>query len=292
MIAKGIFAICMLMSIISGSISASDDINSRKLVHKEPSSRRLSRKLRGKSHQEKGLISTAATSQTSLNPGEDENKYLARIINGFESFKPHKYYVLLLNNNTPIGCGGVLIHKSFVLTAAHCLVDYEVNRVLVNAFAPWTKDNGGTPGHLKRVSNTYIHDEFNEKMFRKDFALLKLDSDVDEEFIPVELPTSSREYEIGETFTVMGFGKVSDEQEYSKTLRETNVKYVPEDSCPLIQVKGEDSMLCALGDGTDSCQGDSGGPLISTSSDENELVGIVSWYVLCIDVDHRLHFAD
>jgi trypsin len=269
--------IVLSISIVSGLTSTSVSLYSQ-LIHGDPIPSNVHRALRGKSRkkeQSRNQISESKNSSSSEDEILEESNSFSRIINGFKSLNPHKFFVLLLEDNNPIGCGGVLIHRRYVLTAAHCLADNNVNRVLVNAYAPWTADNGGYSGQLRRVTNTYIHEGYDAQRFRHDFAILKLVKRVDYEFIPAKLPSAARMYEPDETFIVMGFGKVSDEQHYSERLRETFVNYVPKDSCPLTRVQGEESMLCALGNGTDSCQGDSGGPLISGT--KNELVGVVSW---------------
>lgn len=243
-----------------------------------------SRVLRGGSRMKEKRSSSSVPGEAdeSVVPGEadesvvkQENYSFSRIINGFKPSQPHKFFVLLLEDNAPSGCGGVLIHRRYVLTAAHCVIHNNVDRVLVNAYAPWTVDNGGHPGQLRNVIDTFVHESFGIYSLRNDFAILKLASKVGKKYVPAKLPRMTRIYSSGELFTVMGFGKVSDNQLYSEELQETTVSYV--DQCILRRVQGEDSMLCALGDDTDSCSGDSGGPLVSQSNDEAELVGVVSW---------------
>jgi len=248
--------------------------------------RNYDRDLRGKTAKEKQSHDQISIYQDIPSPddqkaNEESANSFTRIINGFTASKPYKHFVFLLEDDKPSGCGGVLIHKRYVLTAAHCVQNNSVNKVYINAYAPWETDNGGYPFQMKGVSNTYIHRDYNERTISNDFAVLKLVSRVDNVFIPVKLPRAGRTYASGERFTVMGFGKVSDDILHAETLQVATVNYVPNDLCPLSQVKGQDSMLCALGNKTDSCNGDSGGPLISETNGCTELVGLVSWGIGC-----------
>ncbi len=70
-----------------------------------------------------------------------------------------------------------------------------------------------------------------------------------------------------------------------------NVNYVKQSTCKSQYGSGSitDDMMCAADQGQDSCQGDSGGPLYD--SDNNALVGVVSWGYGCADPNYAGVYA-
>lgn len=211
---------------------------------------------------------------------------LARIINGFDASRQYTSFILLMRDQTPVGCGAVLIDKKFALTAAHCMTS-EANQVYINAYAPW-QENKGNPFQVERISSIYIHEGYDDSTFENDFAMIKFEVDAGENFVPIHLPYKESIYDSDDPFTVLGFGKVSDELLFSTILQETTVHYMDTDECKSIprftNALKKESMLCAGGADSDACAGDSGGPLIRSTDRGAELVGIVSWGYGCATV--------
>ncbi len=217
----------------------------------------------------------------------DEDLFVssARIINGHDASQQYRQFILLLNGNTPVGCGAVLIDENHVLTAAHCMA-VTINRVYINAYSPWN-GNAGYPYQVEDVSEIFVHPGYDERTFDNDFAILKLRNEISNEFSPIALPSVDTTYTTEDDFTVLGFGRMSNDISFSSILQETNVGYVPTDQCrniPGFRETVKDSMLCAGGGNTDSCTGDSGGPLIKKTRQGPELVGIVSWGYGCATI--------
>ena len=81
----------------------------------------------------------------------------------------------------------------------------------------------------------------------------------------------------------VGWGKVSENGQLSKALRQVSVPLVSDARCSRWVSGLHDSMLCAGLDqgGVDSCQGDSGGPMVCEFNGRWYLEGVVSWGVGC-----------
>ncbi|MEV6315012.1 serine protease [Streptomyces sp. NPDC051776] len=173
-----------------------------------------------------------------------------------------------------MGCGGALYTKDIVLTAAHC-VDGSGDNTSINATAGVVdlNDSNAITAKSTKVLQAPGYDGKG-----KDWALIKLDKEIDLPTLPI---ADTDKYDNGE-FGIAGWGAAEEGGGQQEKLLKATVPFVDDATCKSAYpdlVEGEE--LCAgLMDtgGVDTCQGDSGGPMFrKDDSDAWIQVGIVSW---------------
>ncbi|KFM71509.1 Complement factor B, partial [Stegodyphus mimosarum] len=182
-----------------------------------------------------------------------------------------------------LNCGGSIIHKHYILTAAHCLyyknVEERKKESQVTVYLGITNVNNKTSAQVIDVKKFYIHEKYrNDKSFEYDIALLKLKRPMEyNAFVrPIclpsaNLPPNSPLYKPNELALAAGWGQEGAAANGEKPtfkprehLKEVILTLQSRENClEFINKKKKgrfsERMLCAGGDGNDTCQGDSGG---------------------------------
>jgi len=214
------------------------------------------------------------------------------IVNGQEAI-PHEYpFMAALLNLQRQFCGGSLIDKNHILTAAHCVAHmskYDVQNLRVRLGDHNIRSNGASDGQTveKKVRRVIRHKGFSSSTLWNDVAILTLEDDVQytNNIQPICLARGSQNY-VGNTVTVAGWGTLSEGGSQPSNLMKVNVKVWTNQRCK--ESYGSSApggitkhMLCASEYNRDSCSGDSGGPLFNCDRSFCEQIGIVSWGIGC-----------
>uniref|UniRef100_A0A8D3BXG4 Peptidase S1 domain-containing protein n=1 Tax=Scophthalmus maximus TaxID=52904 RepID=A0A8D3BXG4_SCOMX len=206
----------------------------------------------------------------------------SEIIGGKE-VAPHSMPFMALLLNEVKACGGILIDRSWVLTAAHCT---DITKVWLGTHSIKAKEKKSRK--VLKVKKSYPHPHYDPKTHANDLMLLKLGKSVKETKTVkcLKVGNTIKEPSAGTHCTVAGWGRTNNAvAKMSDVLMSVNVTVIARVTCnspeyynskPVIT----SSMICAGSDGkknTDTCRGDSGGPLLCGGA----LVGVTSFGIKC-----------
>lgn len=244
------------------------------------------------------IAPTTTTSTTFLGCGS-ANVVTTRVVGGLSSVQGQWPWMAAVYLETRRGreywCGGTLINRQYILTAAHCVFDSRQRRYRASQFTVRLgdanlnsrADDTEKPIELK-VQEIKSHEAFRLRNYYNDIALLKLASNVTfQEYIqPLCVPDESikKENLMGQFATVVGWGATAFGGQESGSLQYVELPIWDNSDCDEVYKQDIDHVyICAgLADGgKDACQGDSGSPLMIIREGHWTQIGIVSFGTQC-----------
>lgn len=181
-------------------------------------------------------------SQASLGASTSEQKRVKtpslRIINGEDAKKGgYPFITALINSDTEQGaviepfCGAAFVGGHYVMTASHCVEGSLAADIDVVVGGYDAEDS--TSGVRYKVSQIYIHENYDPIEVNNDIAILELETAITNvppiKPLPPELEST---LEIGDILTVMGWGNMSVEGEsYPTILQEVDVGLYDREAC-------------------------------------------------------------
>ncbi|KAF2895634.1 hypothetical protein ILUMI_10544 [Ignelater luminosus] len=235
------------------------------------------------------VIALAAVSQAAIDPSKIKPVFQTvtplipaitpKVVGGQEA-DPHGVpFQVAVENNRGGFCGGSIIGKTLVLTAAHC-VD-SATWVDVTAGAHRIFENEPTQQKI-RSSKIVVHKDWNTSNLANDIALVHLSSELnlDNTARIVDLNQDTSTSLVGVQAIVSGWGRYSDGSgALSQWLRYGVSNIMSKQDCQ--RFFGSiitDNHVCLDGSkGVGACNGDSGGPLSIAQNDNPLQVGLVSF---------------
>ena len=226
-------------------------------------------------------------------PFEDLSKYTGpKIVGGREATASEFPYNVVLRILNPEGdmslCGGGIISKRWVITAAHCFYPGGT-RTQVSSVCFGVTNIVSDEWHSISPEVEYLYP--SEPYNQYDIALIRLTKDI--KFGPniqkMHLPSAEEEKKfIGKTDAVSlaGFGSTfNTSTPSSNILRAVNITIFDSSKCASYSAGAEkyrfhaERHICAgsLDGKKDACVGDSGGPLVAYIDHKPVILGIVSF---------------
>ncbi|XP_022047332.2 duodenase-1-like [Acanthochromis polyacanthus] len=205
-----------------------------------------------------------------------QNALGSKIIKGTDAKKKSMAYMASVQNSKGHVCGGFLVSKDFVMTAAHC--DSQNPTSVVLGTHSLKNVNDGTMRYIKKKCK---HPDYDTVISGNDIMLLKLSRKAclgkKGPIKPIKIPSNPITLKEKQMCSVAGWGATKTNGSSVDELQVVDIPVINPKTCQTMwNDKLPANVVCAGGYGTNKgfCQGDSGGPLVCNGK---MAVGIVSF---------------
>ncbi|XP_017109127.2 serine protease SP24D-like [Drosophila bipectinata] len=204
---------------------------------------------------------------------------VGRIVGGEDATKGQFPHQISLRNGGSHSCGGSILSKNFILTAAHCVtnenangehIPVDVDRLSIRAGS----NDRFSGGQLIQVAEIIVHESYGD--FLNDIALLKLESPLifSSNIQPIAIATQNTPADAD--IIISGWGRLKHMGDLPRYLQYNTLKSISPERCEELIEFGFEGELCLIHEvDNGACNGDSGGPAIYN----NEVVGIAGFVV-------------
>ncbi|KAM8720211.1 hypothetical protein ACLKA7_006280 [Drosophila subpalustris] len=200
-----------------------------------------------------------------------------RVVGGVDATTAQFPHQISLRNKGSHSCGGSIISRNWVLTAAHCVTNsYDNGTVEVypaeNLSIRAGSNDRFSGGILRQVVEIIVHEDYGK--FLNDIAVLRVDTPFiySSNIQAIALPSANTPADAD--IVISGWGRLTHGGDLPRYLQWNTLKSLSLEECGQLINYGYANMLC-LGHAANNgaCNGDSGGP----AHYKNEVVGIAGF---------------
>nr|ADF97756.1 serine protease [Panstrongylus megistus] len=211
------------------------------------------------------------------------NKEDQRIVGGEEAKKNEYPMIAELSVQGYHMCGGTIITKKHVVTAAHCASFSKtldpLPKDMLGVYVGIHEVKGARAfegGQYFAIEEFITHPNYHYKNKDHVIAVILLDDEIDfnsHNVAPACLPVGNEDI-IGDKLKVLGWGLPAYRADAgTQVLMKVNIKAVTHNECaPIYKYYNVKTNICMFTQKKDACQGDSGGPLLWRDPETNRYV--------------------
>ncbi|XP_076175096.1 venom serine protease 34 [Ptiloglossa arizonensis] len=180
-------------------------------------------------------------------------------------------------------CGCTIISDTYLLTAAHCMVNRDINYLgILVGDHDLTTGTETNATKLIPVKRYIIHPKYDSKIFLNDIAVIEVKQKMifSNEVGPACLPFQHSPDTFGGSYVdILGWGTTEYTGPTADVLQKVTVSVITNLECSKTYNQLTSDNLCTYSEGKDACQMDSGGPVLwqNPTTRRLVLVGIINY---------------